>query len=150
MLSSLILFQSNGIGLRFPKIFFKILYHIQGQIPLPNVNFDHLEKRWQGEPDIIRDDAKSVKVTWFWFRSVFSFFFSLVIFESVWLTTFSSFCIFVWSLFLFIFREECSVFKFLSLSRVVNLSLDTCNASTNAALSLTSISFNFQSFIFFL
>ena len=56
----------------------------------------------------------------FWLRSVFSFLFTLTLLKSFWLTIFSRFLIFVSSLFLFILREECSVFKVLSVSRVVS------------------------------
>ena len=56
----------------------------------------------------------------FWLRSVFSFLFTLTLLKSFWITFFSRFLIFVSSLFLFILREECSVFKVLSVSRVVS------------------------------
>ena len=56
----------------------------------------------------------------FWLRSVFSFLFTLTLLKSFWFTTFSRFLIFVSSLFLFILREECSVFKVLTVSRVVS------------------------------
>ena len=57
----------------------------------------------------------------FWLRSVVSsFLFTLTLLKSFWLTTFSKFLIFISSLFLLILREECSVFKVLSVSREVS------------------------------